>query len=81
LKVAGSVSIWGIGVVVPSSISLGTRFFHTVFLPLARPRGVKGAAFAAWEEIVEVLPGTESVAGVKAGESTLSAFFAVLLYD
>ena len=78
---AGSLSIWGIGVVVPSSISLSTRFTLAVILPLARPRGVKGAAFAAWEEIVEVLPGTESVAGVKAGESTLSAFFVVLLYD
>ena len=45
-----------------------------LFLPLASPRGVKGAALAACEEIV-VLPGTGSVAGVNEGESTLSVFF------
>ncbi len=62
LKVtAVSASGWGFGVVVP----------------LTKPRGVKGAALAAWEDIVDVLAaGTASgvVEGVKAGESTFRDF-------
>ena len=42
-------------------------------LPPARPRGVKGAALAACEVIVEDL-GAANVPGVKEGESTLRAF-------
>ena len=39
---------------------------------------MKGAALAACDEIVDVLLGTERVAGVNAGESTLRVFLAVL---
>lgn len=37
--------------------------------------GVKGAAFAACEDIVEVFPATERVEGVNEGESTFRDFF------
>lgn len=46
-------------------------------LPLAIERGVKGAAFAAWEEIEATLLGTESVAGVNEGDSTFKIFLSL----
>jgi hypothetical protein len=77
--VAGSVSACGIGVTVPSLVSLSHEADRGTRLPLVKPRGVKGAAFTAWDDIAELLPGTERVAGVNAGESTLRVFFADLL--
>lgn len=47
------------------------------YLPLAIARGVNGAAFAAWEEIVAPLPGTESIDGVNEGDSTFKLFLSL----
>jgi hypothetical protein len=38
-----------------------------LYIPLASPRGVNGAAAAAWEEMAALLPGTDKVAGINAG--------------
>jgi len=48
-----------------------------VAVPLVMLRGVNGAALAAWEEIADVLLGTESVEGVKEGDSTLRLFLSL----
>jgi len=47
------------------------------YLPLAIERGVNGAAVAAWDDIVEPLPGTERVAGVNEGDSTFRLFLSL----
>lgn len=39
------------------------------------PRGVKGAAAAAWDDMADTLTGAERIEGVKAGESKFSDFF------
>lgn len=46
-------------------------------LPLVSPRGVKGAALAACDDIVDGLARTGNDAGVKDGESTFNVFFAL----
>lgn len=46
-------------------------------MPLVMLRGVNGAALAAWEDMAEVLFGTESVEGVKEGDSTLRLFLSL----
>lgn len=45
----------------------------SMILPVVRARGVKGAAFAACDVIVEDF-GSANVPGVNDGESTLRAF-------
>ena len=52
---------------------------HMLNLPMGFPRGVKGAAAAACEEIALVLLGAEIVAGVNEGESTFNAFFILVI--
>ena len=76
LKVAGSESSCELGVAVPATL-VAVSLLSQVHPPLAIVRGVNGAAFAAWEDIAALLPGTERVAGVNEGDSTFKLFLSL----